>query len=338
VVDTTRDVLLERIRSARSEVMVAAPYLSQAVAAEISLAALESRSKSRMLLTALNDGAVAGGFLAPAGLRLLIESRFEVRSIRNLHAKFALIDRKWGIVGSGNLTSSGLAGQRRRNLELGVILSAGEVVPARRIAARWWKKGKPVDPATLARYERMAPKSRGGSRRSGGFGPIVEGSDEPPQPIPERRRGGSTGLWLKMMHHYPGRDGPNWWRSVKWVSDGRPPPSPKRLVGGPSYSRDDLMVFYLVEKGGSVRRCPAIAKVVEEARYRPSHVARHGFPGDELKWPWVTKVEVLDSSSLDQAPRLDDLDVSPKSVRQQGRLVLQPEQFEAARQLIAEAN
>jgi len=138
-----------------------------------------------------------------------------------------------------------------------------------------------------------------------------------------------------MLYHHTRRDTPNWWRHVKWISDGRPPPSPEQLVGGPRYEVGDLLVFYLLEKGGPVRCCPAVAEVMGEPTYDPEFVAANGAPGDELQWPWVTKVKVLDSTSLDKAPRLKDLEVAPGSVRQQGRIVLEAGQFEAAKAGIA---
>jgi PLD-like domain len=293
-----------------------------------------------MLLTALNDEAVARGYLDPAGLRLLAESGFEIRSIRNLHAKFVLVDRDWGVVGSGNLTSKGLAGKRRRNLELGVVLTTSQVVAARKIAMRWWQRSGLVDDEVLSKYVGLERSAGSGRRRSGGVGPFVDGEDdgEAMPDLGRRARGGRrarTGLWLKMLYHHTRRDTPDWWRRVKWISDGRPLPSPKRLVGGPRYAVGDLLVFYLLEKGGPVRCCPAVAEVESEPAYDPEFVAANGAPGDELQWPWVTKVKVLDSTSLEDAPTLDDLEIAPQSVRQQGRIVLEARQFEAARVQIA---
>lgn len=122
MLDATAGPLLDGIRLARDRVVIAAPFLSLAVARDISRAALASGVKTKLLLTALNDNAVRGGFLDPTGLVLLQESGFEIRSARNLHAKVALIDGESGIIGSGNLTTQGLGAKKRRNLELGVRL------------------------------------------------------------------------------------------------------------------------------------------------------------------------------------------------------------------------
>lgn len=340
--DTTRGPILQRVRRAQSELIIAAPFISKGVAAEISRASLAARAGKRMLLTALNEDAVARGYLDPAGLRILAESGFEIRSVRNLHAKFVLVDRDWGVVGSGNLTSKGLAGKRRRNLELGVVLTTTQVVAARKIAMRWWQRSGPVDDKVLSKYIKLERHAGSVRRRSGGVGPFIDGEDDG-EAIPDLGRSGRgggrarTGLWLKMLYHHTRRDIPDWWRRVEWISDGRPPPSPERLVGGPRYRVGDLMVFYLLEKRGPVRCCPAVAEVESATEYSPEFVAANGAPGDELQWPWVTKVKVLDSASLDNAPTLDDLEVGPQSARQQGRIVLEARQFEAARTRIAAA-
>jgi hypothetical protein len=332
VLDATRGPLLQGIRKARSEVLLAAPFISAEVAEDVARAALASGVKTRRLLTALNENAVRTGFLSPSGLLTLADAGFEVRSIRNLHAKVVLADGVFGLVGSGNLTSQGLGGQQRKNLELGVALTKSQVVAAEETVNRWWKQGEPVSRATLDKYVAMAPARGKGQRWGGGYGPFVYGDD--PDPAPQRRSG-STGLWLKMLYHHTRRDQPNWWRKVTWISDGRPPPSPQNLVNGPRYEIDDLLVFYLVEVGGPIRRCAAVAEVKSHPRHDPDFVGKNGFPGDEEQWPWVTKVKVIDSTSLELAPTLDDIGVDPRSTERKGRLVLQPRQFASARDAIS---
>ena len=61
----------------------------------------------------------------------------EICSVPNLHAKVSLIDTTWGLVGSGNLTNSGLGGDGRANVELGVTLDAGQIAAAK-LFGRWW--------------------------------------------------------------------------------------------------------------------------------------------------------------------------------------------------------
>ena len=328
---SARRPLLDGLRRAESRVLIAAPFLSFDVARDISRAALASRAASKLLLTALNERAVRGGFLNPAGLRLLKNSGFEIRSARNLHAKVALFDGAHGILGSGNLTTQGLGGKKRKNLELGVVLSARQVGSAEHIVGGWWQKARPVTSSVLGRYAAMKPAGR--SRGiGGGYGSFIYGDDED---LPDERDQRTTGLWLKMLYHHTRKDRPDWWRSEKWISDGRPPPSSDHLVGGPQYEFGDLIVFYLVELEGPLRCCPALAEVISEPRHDPAFVRKYGNPGDETRWPWVTDVRVLDSTSLDAAPRLADLQVDKRATERRGRLVLQPEQVELARAAIA---
>lgn len=330
VLDSTRRPLLEGIRAAKSELLIAVPFISTEVARDVSRAALASGAGSLRLLTALNENAVRGGFLSPTGLRVLADSGFEIRSARNLHAKVTLVDGTFGIAGSGNLTSQGLGGRKRRNLELGVGLTKSQVTAAEGIVRRWWKESKPVTDAMLEKYEAMAP-ARG--QRGGGFGSFVY--DDDADDLPQKRPAWSTGLWLKMLYHHTRRDQPNWWRKSKWVSDGRPPPSLENLVSGPRYVVGDLLLFYLVELDGSIRCCPTVAEVTCKPRHDPDYVRENALPGDEHQWPWVTKVEVIDSTSLEKAPDLSTIEVDPESTEQHGRLVLQPSQFAKARAVIA---
>jgi len=88
------------------------------------------------LITALNESAVAGGYLSTEALEDFVAAQFEVRSLRNLHAKVLLADSSWGFIGSGNLTE---AGANRRNAELGIVLSPQQARKAdRRYFERWW--------------------------------------------------------------------------------------------------------------------------------------------------------------------------------------------------------
>ncbi len=50
-----------------------------------------------------------------------------------------------GLVGSGNLTGSGLGGEQGGNVELGVVLSPSQVGAASELVAKWWEKADPVD-------------------------------------------------------------------------------------------------------------------------------------------------------------------------------------------------
>src|ERR1700748_2285390 len=99
------DDIVLALRVARKSVAIATPFLSHPVAA---LLVRESIGiPSRQLLIALNDAAVEGGYLDPRGVAEFLDGGYEIRSLRNLHAKVVAVDRRWGLVGSGNLTVAG---------------------------------------------------------------------------------------------------------------------------------------------------------------------------------------------------------------------------------------
>jgi hypothetical protein len=181
----------------------------------------------------------------------------------------------------------------------------------------------------IEHYENVAKKFKRAHRGRGqGHGPVLP-IDAGTQLETARRRNGRTGFWLKMLYPTPGRDDDAFWRTIDWVSDGRPPRD-GRLVGGPRYEPRDLLVLYLVGHG-----CPAIVEVEASARHDPNFVRRHGLPGDWQRWPWVTDVRRRWAVPLNRAPSLSDIGIESASVRQQGRITLSEEQFARARARIS---
>ncbi len=108
------------LKQARTSISIATPFLSRSVAGQLVRAADESVARRRRLLTALNDQAVAGGYLSIDGIEDFVAANFEVQALYgNLHAKVLITDTHWALIGSGNLTEAGSNG---RNAELGVVL------------------------------------------------------------------------------------------------------------------------------------------------------------------------------------------------------------------------
>jgi hypothetical protein len=331
LIEVARPLLLKRLRQAKREVVLVAPFLTMEVADALGQSATTSSATRLRLLTALTKRSVIAGVLDPAALALLTDYGFEVRSIRNLHAKLTLVDEGWGLLGSGNLTTRGLGGGPNGNVELGVVLSPPQIRQARAVAARWWRQAAPVTTAELAAYSKL-PRAPGVPGAGMGVGPVlpVDADD-----LLVRKRRGSTGWWLKMLYHDTRAGQPDWWRRVSWVSDGRPPANPLKPTGGPRYQSGDLLVFYLVERDGPVRCCPAIAEVQAIARYDPEFVRTNAAAGEHLQWPWVTPVRVRHATTLAKAPLLRQLPVRPESVRRHGHLVLSRDQYLNARRLMA---
>lgn len=309
--------------------LVAAPFISHEVAKALANAASASQAQDLRLLTALTGRAVTAGVLDPEALRTLLNHGFAIRSIQNLHAKLSLVDARWGLVGSGNLTTRGLGAKGNGNIELGVELDERQVADARKIFRRWWRAAASVAPEDLGAYEGLprAPRSR--AQQGPAHGPVLPVSAG--SSLASARRRTRTGLWLKALYHDTRRDRGAWWSKVTWISDGRPPKDPTNPKGGPTYVQGDLLVFYLVDRNGPIRCCPAIAEVTDEPRYDPGYVLSHGAPGDAEQWPWVTKVRVLHHTTLGLAPTLATIGVGAQSVRQQGHIILDESQFLVAR-------
>jgi len=323
------ELLLAQARRAREEILLVSPFLSEPVARELARAADASRARRRRLLTSLGAAPVAARVLSPRGLRVLLDAGFELRSARDLHAKVSLVDVRWGLVGSGNLTMSGLGGDpRRANAELGVVLAADQVAAAQRIAERWWRIAEPLDAATIGRFPEPPPR-RGGDTAEQAIGPSL-GRELAPELETWRAHGHSSGRWLKMMHDTPERT-QEWWRDVRIVADSHRRRADGSVYYSPAYELGDLLVLYVIGFA-----CPAIFEVTRTARYEPERVRRDplALPDDWRRWGYVTEVRCKHAVSRAQAPRLDAIDVHSDSVRQHGRLHLSLQQFELARRAI----
>jgi hypothetical protein len=130
------DDLAAALRSATTSVEVASRFMSHSVAALLVRATDEGHARQRRLLTALNVAAVEAGYLDPDGIEEFLSAGFAIRSLLNLHAKVVLTDRRWGLVGSGNLTVRGTNGV---NAELGVVLSPQQAAEATTsYFDKWW--------------------------------------------------------------------------------------------------------------------------------------------------------------------------------------------------------
>lgn len=318
------DEIVRALRRSRKTVEIATPFMSHPVAAL--LVRETAQVRQRRLLVALNDAAVQGGYLDPRGIEEFVDSDFEVRSLRNLHAKVVVADRRWALVGSGNLT---VAGSNGGNAELGVVLAPGQ---ARRAAVdhfdRWWAAAEPLDVARLRALRgtrRPSSLERRQRRGQGGFFKAEPGA-ELEAFVDDPSRGG---YWLKIMHHRPERESVTKWRGDFWISDvHRLRPTDGTPLLKPSYRIGDRLVIYLSREGR--RACPAIVRVTQLPRYDPALVRREGRAGDYKKWSWVTEVTGERVVAMKHAPTLADLGISAASVRQHSRIRLSHRQFRRA--------
>lgn len=334
LLDVARDDVIESVRRARQRTWLTSPFLSASIAELIADAATFSGASDLRLITALGDDAVRRGVLSVKGLEVLHAAGFELRSVPNLHAKAAVVDEDWGLAGSGNLTVSGLGAQANGNVELGVVLDRKQVSSAARHFKNWWKSATPIRGKDLARYRRWEPRqaTKGQSGRNHGS---VHGS---PIPLPPGRelerfeaenypRRSDRGYWLKMLY-YDERDLDRWWEEMTWVSDvHRRRKSDDEPLLCPSYQAGDLLVLYLVGQG-----CPAIAEVKTEPKFDPDRVQRQANRSDARRWGWLTEVRIVHrhKTGLDDAPTLQDLGISPGSVRQHGHIRISAEAYARA--------
>ncbi|MED5803359.1 phospholipase D-like domain-containing protein [Gordonia sp. Z-3] len=289
--------LFEALRSATFDVFLSSPYLTKDVASELASCAKTSSAQWR-LLTCLNPVAIAGGFLSTSGLRELLHTGVTVRSVPRLHAKSYLVDLRFGLVGSANLTFAGLGLGTNSNAELSIVLDKSQVATARSELARWWDSSDAVDEAAISNAEATAAAL-----------PIATPVQIDPT-VPDaltlqtehllaEARDPNRGLWIKAQY---GTAHPDQWREPYWFS------SPDK--GRPSFKPGDLVLIYAKEAHG----CYAIVEITESAVLDPGFVTKNSGGEDWIgkRWPWVNKTRprlvpkelvVLTTSQLGVSPQ-----------------------------------
>lgn len=280
LVDFARNLLIEQIEAARERIWLVSPFLTRPIAERIRHAATGCTAAERRLLTALEPRSVQVGVLDPHALRSLQAADFEIASIANLHAKVSLVDFDWGLVGSGNLTGSGLGDESGGNLELGVLLSRAQLAAAAEVVGDWWAKARIVGAKEIEEYAALPriPKAE-----IGDFGPNLALRD--PAVLQEilaedRVTAASRDYWIDSNYHAP--DDEAWWHR-KWIS-GQP---------AVSYAKGDLIVIYLGKRNGGPQRCPAILRAEMATRHDPEWVIRHRGTEAAERWPNVTETSVV---------------------------------------------
>lgn len=317
-----RKELLAAVEAARNQVLLASPFLTSPIAREL----VESASgvRDKRLLTALVEGSVRVGALSPEALAILAAGGFELRSIRNLHAKVSLVDGSWGLVGSGNLTNAGLGSTKAGNVELGVILDRAQIEMARSIYESWWMEAKVIGDEELDQFAALPRTKPNGYAVEPGVGPALEipDSDALEAILGDERKAAGRQYWIKANYHRRNEDGRGWWHRG-WISDAKKA----------SYQIDDLILLYLGAKYDGPRCAPAIVRVSDECEYNPDFVARNGDPEAQDRWPYVTKVECAFEVPVASGVPLQAIDVSSHGL-QGGRKVLSRAQFETAAQFL----
>src|SRR5215203_2765937 len=308
LVTYARTELLARVRDAERRVWLASPYLSKPVAEEIATAVEESSAGERRLLTALVAGSVQTRVLDPGALETLLDAGFEICSVPNLHAKVSLIDTTWGLVGSGNLTNSGL----------GVTLEAAQIAAAADLFGRWWDDAYPVGAAVLAEYAALPCLKRTPGQAIAHGVPVAVNLPRSLEDIlaEDDLTAHGRGYWVKS--NYQRHDDATWWKRG-WISDWRQA----------SYAIGDLIVLYLSAKDGGPAICPAVVRVTEQSELAREWIAEHGDPEAAQQWPYRTMIEVVDEVPIEAGARLEEFGLSGQSL-QGGYCSITRQQFEEA--------
>jgi hypothetical protein len=288
LVPVARAKLLAQLAGASRIVRLASPFLGAQVAQEIAGHASSGKATELRLLTAVTERSVAARALSARGLLILLDAGWQVRSIPNLHAKVALVDRTWGLVGSGNLTGAGLGGPAGEgNIELGVTLSPQQHDEAIRIVDEWWD-GAASGIVTAEQLERVFLPIE---RRAGGhpMGRWIGVALPPPADdrIARRVIAPGAGLWVKAMYQGAPKEG-EWWIDLPWIHDRHRVQADGSLTWRPGYRVGDRVVLYLIEP----RSCVAIYQVVglpEDGREQ----VRVTYPDDADRYGWITPVEMV---------------------------------------------
>lgn len=321
LVEDARELLLERIASASQRVWLASPFLSAPIANRIADSVSQAGARNLRLLTAVDPRSIQSRFLSPDGLSTLLDAGFEIRSIANLHAKVTIVDETWALVGSGNLTESGLGHPGGGNVELGVVLDPEQAKAANAIVEEWWAEASQVSAETIAEYAQLPLIPQSPLPR---FGPTLPVPDlgllkailaEDPTSASER------GYWIDPNYHAPENEA--WWERG-WIS------GPKQAA----YARGDLIFIYLGSKNEGPSLCPAVVRARSVPRHDPEFVTKERDYEAAERWPWVTDVSVIAQVPPCSGAPLEAADKTYLSV--QGHCGLTRAEFEGlARELIA---
>jgi PLD-like domain len=319
LVEYARGALIEEIERGRRRIWLVSPYITGGVANELAAAAERSKARQRWLITELEERSVRSRVLDPKGLRRLHEAGFRVASLQNLHAKVSIVG-DWGLVGSGNLTDSGLGSKdnspekrRRGNVELGVVLAEAQVRKAAELVENWWLAATELTLADIAQFEGLKPYPRPRTKlRKVGRSVGVVGTERL-RKLLESPADADCRYWIDPNYH--DRADPRWWERRGWVSD-------RRDVG---IRAGDLIVIYLAKRNRGPAKCPAVVRALGPAKKEESFLRRERDAEAAERWPWVTRIEVIGDVPADDGVGLDLIDMSAYSLQNGPREITRDE-------------
>jgi len=315
---------MKKLANAKERIWLASPFITLNVAKEISNGVRRSPVSDKRLLTAVSDRSVEVGVLDPTALDCLADAGFKIVTFDNLHAKISLVDAGWGLLGSGNLTGSGLGSEDGGgNHELGVILARKQTEEASDYFAGWWKSGRKVRAAEIKKLKQLPRLPREKRKRRQHPLPVAD--------VVELKRflaggfKGSENFWIDA--NYRDRANETWWQRG-WIS-GQPEVC---------YARDDLIVIYLGSKYGGPKKCPAIVQATTATKPDPDWVAANrDDPEAPKRWPNVTWIRVLGEVTPTHGVALELIKRTGQSV-QRGFLPVTRAEFEVLAQAMIESS
>lgn len=173
-----RDEFNGFVGTVRNSFRIAVPFYSYEPIAQL---LKRSKGRKKFFLFALEERAVKGNFQSISAIRAILkDDNAEVRFIKNLHAKFFIVDEKRAIVTSANLTRGGL----ESNMEIGVRFDERTAVAC--LVHHFnalWDKAQTISSKDLDYYGALPrEKRRGGSKRGRTHGPHVRLGTLPKRP------------------------------------------------------------------------------------------------------------------------------------------------------------
>lgn len=297
VLSKLHDGLAAAVAAAQDRVDLCSPFLGAGTA--LWLAKAKRKSPARWtLLTRLDAVSAAYGSLSLAGLTALADEGVKLLHADRLHAKVFLVDGSSGFVGSGNLTGSGLGGEPRANLELGVSLDPGEFTQASAVLAGWRSSAVPITAEMIRACEREAARLPATTPRPPGAPGLADAADD------VLRQGlAARQVWIKALYRDAAQASVPW-GAGHWVA------SP--AIRQPSFAEGDLMLIYAVY----TRACNAIVRVAGPTRHDPEFAVAQGIPPEDAeRWPWITPVDGVLQVPVEDGVPLQRLGLTGQSLQ-----------------------
>lgn len=293
VITQAGDELFSRLEDPAGDVTLCAPFLTSAIATRLADLAQDSEV-DWYLLTHLDAQAAANGYQSVDGLRALLDAGVHMVNYPRLHAKAYVIGNDFALIGSANLTATGLGEGTSANAELSIIVPESEIDSVQQILDQWWDHGEEIDEATL---DRLAERAR----RLPRWTPPAPPTTTTVAALLEDAQRADVTLWIK-AHYGPAR--PDAWNREAWFSS-------SGSKGTPRFQPGDLVAIYSQDE----HSCYCIVEVLDEPRYNPDFVAELEGTDNGERWPWVNTTAPRMIPTQQTGISLHDLGIKPQGLQ-----------------------